>query len=60
MTVKVLFFGQLKDIAGRTEDRLELPEGVRLDFVFRHYASLFHRLAARHGVIEHEPWELGV
>jgi molybdopterin converting factor subunit 1 len=45
MTVKVLFFGQLKDIAGRTEDRLELPDGARLDTVFRHYASLFPRLA---------------
>jgi molybdopterin synthase catalytic subunit len=44
MTVKVLFFGQLKDIAGRTEDRLQLPDGAHLDSVFRHYAERFPKL----------------
>ena len=44
MTVKVLFFGQLKDIAGRAEDRLQLPDDARLDAVFHHYASQFPKL----------------
>jgi molybdopterin converting factor subunit 1 len=44
MTVKVLFFGQLKDLTGRAEDRLELAEGSRLEGVFRHYAGLFPRI----------------
>ncbi len=46
MTVKVLFFGQLKDVTGRSEDQLDLADGSRLDGVFRHYAGLFPRLAA--------------
>jgi molybdopterin synthase catalytic subunit len=45
MTVTVLFFGQLKDVTGRAQDRLELPPGALLDAVFSHYASLFPRLA---------------
>ena len=44
MTVKVLFFGLLKDITGRAEDRLDLGDGARLEGVFRHYAELFPRL----------------
>jgi MoaE-MoaD fusion protein len=44
MTVKVLFFGQLKDITGRAEDRLDLADGARLDGVFRHYAEKFPKL----------------
>ena len=46
MTVKVLFFGQLKDVTGRAEDRLELAEGARLDGVFRHYSERFPKLGA--------------
>jgi MoaE-MoaD fusion protein len=45
MTVKVLFFGQLKDVTGRSEDRLDLQDGTRLDGVFRHYADKFPKLA---------------
>jgi molybdopterin synthase catalytic subunit len=45
MTVKVLFFGQLKDVTGRSEDRLDLQDGTRLDGVFRHYAEQFPKLA---------------
>lgn len=44
MTVKVLFFGQLKDVTGRSEDRLDLAEGAHLDGVFRHYAEKFPKL----------------
>jgi molybdopterin synthase catalytic subunit/molybdopterin converting factor small subunit len=39
--VKVLFFGQLKDIAGRSEDTLDVPEGSRLQSVFAHYSEQF-------------------
>ena len=44
MRVKVLFFGLLKDLVGRSEDTLELPDGARLATVFDHYASQFPRL----------------
>ena len=44
MTVKVLFFGQLKDLTGRAEVRLELTGGACLDDIFRHYAEEFPRL----------------
>jgi molybdopterin converting factor small subunit len=39
--VKVLFFGQLKDIAGRSEESLEMPAGARLKDLFEHYAGRF-------------------
>jgi len=42
--VRVLFFGQLKDITGRAEDSLELPSGSRLQDIFDHYASRFPRM----------------
>ena len=45
MTIKVLFFGLLKDICGRAEDHLELPPAATLKTVFDHYAALYPRLA---------------
>jgi molybdopterin synthase catalytic subunit len=44
LQIKVLFFGLLKDICGRTEDRLELPAGASIRAVFDHYAALFPQL----------------
>jgi molybdopterin converting factor subunit 1 len=41
---KVLFFGMLKDIAGRAEDHLELPAPGTLGSVFDHYATELPRL----------------
>jgi molybdopterin converting factor subunit 1 len=41
MQIKVLFFGLLKDICGRAEDRLELPADASLRSVFDHYAARF-------------------
>ncbi|MFY9560323.1 MAG: molybdenum cofactor biosynthesis protein MoaE [Terriglobales bacterium] len=38
MQIRVLFFGVLKDLLGRSSDTLELPEGARLDAVLSHYA----------------------
>jgi molybdopterin converting factor subunit 1 len=46
MRVKVLFFGQLKDITGRAEDQLDVAEGARLSTVFDHYAGRFPRVGA--------------
>lgn len=42
--VNVLFFGQLKDIAGRGKDAIELPEGAPLEAVFQRYADEYPRL----------------
>ncbi|MBV8819980.1 MAG: molybdenum cofactor biosynthesis protein MoaE, partial [Acidobacteriaceae bacterium] len=42
--VKVLFFGMLRDIAGRSEEVLELPAAEPLGFVFDRYAQRFPRL----------------
>jgi molybdopterin converting factor subunit 1 len=51
MQVKVLFFGMLKDIVGRAEEQLELPEDHRLAGVFDHYAARFPRLREMAGSI---------
>jgi molybdopterin synthase catalytic subunit len=42
--VKVLFFGQLKDITGKHEDSIEIPESSDLGSVFALYAIAFPRL----------------
>jgi len=42
--VKVLFFGMLKDIVGRSEDLIEVADGSHLDSVFTRYARQFPRL----------------
>ena len=44
MQIKVLFFGLLKDICGRAEDRLEVPAASTLRSVFDHYAAQFPTL----------------
>jgi MoaE-MoaD fusion protein len=51
VTIRVLFFGMLKEIAGRNEDRLELPEGSTLADVFDHYAAITPRLREMSGSI---------
>jgi molybdopterin synthase catalytic subunit len=40
MQVRILFFGQLKEVAGRERDTLELPEGTRVSDLLRRYAEL--------------------
>ena len=42
--IRVLFFGVLRDITGRPEDTLDLPDGGLLGSVFEHYARLFPKL----------------
>jgi molybdopterin converting factor subunit 1 len=51
MQIKVLFFGLLKDLCGRAEDRLELPEGAHARAVFDHYAAQFPALRGMAGSI---------
>jgi molybdopterin synthase catalytic subunit/molybdopterin converting factor small subunit len=45
MQVRILFFGMLKDIAGRGSDLLNLPEHATLGDVFVHYEKIAPRLS---------------
>lgn len=40
MRVRILFFGQLKEAAGRERDTLELPDGARVADLLRRYAEV--------------------
>lgn len=51
MRVKVLFFGQLKDVVGRPEDQLELAGNACLGSIFDHYAERFPRIREMAGSI---------
>jgi molybdopterin converting factor subunit 1 len=51
VTIKVLFFGLLKEICGRAEDQPEFPSGATLKTVFDHYAALHPRLQTMAGSI---------
>lgn len=51
MHVKVLFFGQLKDIVGRSEDALDLNAPQSLGSIFDRYAGLHPALAGLAGSI---------
>ncbi len=44
MKVQVLFFGQLREILGRGEERVEVAEGARVEDVFAHYGAAHPRL----------------
>ena len=44
MRVRILFFGLLKDLVGRSADELEIEAGSRVETVFSHYASQFPKL----------------
>jgi molybdopterin synthase catalytic subunit len=44
MRIKVLFFGLLKDVCGRAEDALVVPEGSTAGTVFDHYSAAFPHL----------------
>jgi molybdopterin synthase catalytic subunit len=49
MRVKVLFFGMLKDIVGRAEDRLTVEEGSSVGRLYDLYAARFPKLAEHSG-----------
>ena len=44
MQVRVLFFGALRDLLGRSDDALTLPEGARLADLLNHYEAELPRL----------------
>ena len=44
MRVRVLFFGGLKDLAGKSDDLLDLPEGALVGDVLEHYLSEVPRM----------------
>ena len=44
MQVKVLFFGQLKEVVGAPEEQVELPEGASVADLFARYQQRFPRL----------------
>src|SRR4029077_9738738 len=46
MRVRVLFFGQLKEIVGRGEDYAELVDGARLEDLFATYGQRYPKLAS--------------
>jgi MoaE-MoaD fusion protein len=45
MRVRVLFFGQLKDITGVAQEEAELSDGARVEDLFERYGRRFPRLA---------------
>jgi molybdopterin synthase catalytic subunit len=45
MRVRVLFFGRLRDIVGRTEELAEVSEGARVEDLFERYGRSFPELA---------------
>ncbi len=45
MQVRVLFFGILKDLVGRSSELLELADGARLEAVLQHYSRQAPRFA---------------
>jgi molybdopterin converting factor subunit 1 len=45
MRVRVLFFGQLKEIVGRAEDQADLADGARLEDLFASYGERYPKLA---------------
>jgi len=46
MQIRVLFFGALKELVGRSSETIELPEGARVEAVLRHYAMQDPRFEA--------------
>jgi len=42
--VKVLFFGRLKEIAGRTQDSIDLSVDADIESLFAHYSSRYPEL----------------
>ena len=47
--VKVLFFGMLKDVAGRSQETLEVGPDATLNGVFEHYALLYPNMKQYRG-----------
>jgi MoaE-MoaD fusion protein len=45
MRIRVLFFGQLKEIVGATHDEVDLSDGSRVEDLFERYGRRFPKLA---------------
>jgi molybdopterin synthase catalytic subunit len=45
MEIRILFFGQLKDICGCSEDRFNATPGATAGLVFDHYSAIYPKLA---------------
>jgi molybdopterin converting factor subunit 1 len=46
MQIRVLFFGVLKELVGRSNETIELPEGAKVEAVLRHYSRQTARFEA--------------
>ena len=44
--IKVLFFGRVKEIVGRSEDSVDIASGSPIESLFRRYTELHPALAA--------------
>lgn len=44
LSVKVLFFGRLREMIGLAEEVVEMPGGATLDDLFRRYTARFPQL----------------
>ncbi len=51
MRVKVLFFGMLRELIGRSSEEIDVEPGARLETVFERYASQFPRVREMQGSI---------
>ena len=51
MRVRVLFFGQLREIVGRADDQPDLADGARLEDLFARYGADFPELARFRGSV---------
>jgi molybdopterin converting factor subunit 1 len=51
MQIRVLFFGQLQEITGVTQEDAELSEGARVDDLFERYGRRFPKLAEFRGSV---------
>src|SRR5580704_1323944 len=51
MRVRVLFFGRLKDIVGRSEDEAELGDGARVEDLFARYGERYPQLTGFRGSV---------
>lgn len=51
MVIRVLFFGQLKDITGFSTESCDAPEGVNVGWLFAHYARRYPKLKELEGSI---------
>jgi len=46
MQIRVLFFGALKELTGRSSETIDLPNGARVNDLLAHYAGKFPRFGA--------------